>query len=110
MLPLLALHLTHPHGALAVVEAADHWVVWRTFMVEVVVMLCVVRDRRVWVDGHRFELLAGGDARDVRGQPLAPGERRRHDRARVQAENRGGPPYGRGLSRLCDRVRAAAAT
>ena len=57
VLPLLALHLTHPHGTLAVVETAGHWTVWLTFMVEVVVMLSVVRDRRAWIDGHRFELL-----------------------------------------------------
>jgi len=57
VLPLLALHLTHPHGALAVVETAGHWVVWLVFMFEVMVMLYVVRDRRAWVDGHRFELL-----------------------------------------------------
>jgi hypothetical protein len=57
VLPLLALHLTHPHGTLAVVEAVGHWIVWLTFMIEVVVMLSVVRDRRAWVDGHRFELL-----------------------------------------------------
>jgi hypothetical protein len=57
VLPLLALHLTHPHGALAVVETAGHWLVWLTFMVEVVAMLLVVRDRRAWIDGHRFELL-----------------------------------------------------
>ena len=57
VLPLLALHLTHPHGILAAVETTGHWVVWLTFMVEVVVMLFVVRDRRAWIDGHRFELL-----------------------------------------------------
>ena len=57
VLPLLALHLTHPHGALAVAETAGHWVVWLTFMVEVVVMLSVVSDRRAWIAGHRFELL-----------------------------------------------------
>ena len=57
VLPLLALHLTHPHGTLAVVETAGHWLVWLTFMVEVVVMLSVVRDRRAWIDNHRFELL-----------------------------------------------------
>ncbi len=57
VLPLLALHLTHPHGALAVVETAGHWLIWLTFMVEVVVMLSIVRDRRAWIDGHRFELL-----------------------------------------------------
>ena len=57
ILPLLALQLTHPRGTLAAVETLGHWVVWLTFMVEVAVMLCVVRDRRAWVDGHRFELL-----------------------------------------------------
>jgi hypothetical protein len=57
VLPLLALHLTHPHGALAGVETAGHWIIWLVFMVEVVVMLRVVRDRRAWIDGHRFELL-----------------------------------------------------
>ena len=57
VLPLLALHLTDPHGALAVVETAGHWLIWLTFMVEVAVMLYVVRDRRAWLDGHRFELL-----------------------------------------------------
>ena len=57
VLPLLALSLTKPHGTLAVVEKAGHWAVWLVFMVEVVVMLCVVRDRRAWIDGHRFELL-----------------------------------------------------
>jgi len=57
VLPLLALHLTHPHGALAAVETAGHWIVWLVFMAEVVVMLSVVQDRRAWIDGHRFELL-----------------------------------------------------
>ena len=67
VLPLLALHLTHPHGALAVVETAGHWIVWLVFMVEVVVMLSVVRDRRAWIDGHRFELLVV-----VLSSPLVP--------------------------------------
>lgn len=57
VLPLLALHLAHPHGALATAETAGHWAIWLTFMVEVVVMLVVVRDRRAWMDSHRFELL-----------------------------------------------------
>lgn len=57
VLPLLALHLTHPKGALATLETAGHWLIWLVFMVEVVVMLSVVRDRRRWIDGHRFELL-----------------------------------------------------
>jgi hypothetical protein len=57
VLPLLALHLTHPHGALAILETVGHWGVWLVFVVEVAVMLRVVRDRRAWIDGHRFELL-----------------------------------------------------
>ena len=57
VLPLLALHLTHPHGALATLETAGHWTIWLIFMAEVVVMLIVVRDRRAWIDSHRFELL-----------------------------------------------------
>jgi hypothetical protein len=65
--PLLALYLTHPHGALAVLETAGHWIVWLVFVVEVVVMLRVVRDRRAWIDGHRFELLVV-----VVSSPLVP--------------------------------------
>lgn len=67
VLPLLALHLTQPSGALADLETAAHWAIWLVFMVEVVVMLCVVRDRRAWIDGHRFELLVV-----VLSSPLVP--------------------------------------
>ncbi|HEX4345573.1 MAG TPA: hypothetical protein VHZ31_08430 [Solirubrobacteraceae bacterium] len=57
VLPLLALTLAEPHGHWHVLEVAGHWVVWVTFAVEVAVMLSVVRDRRAWIAGHRFELL-----------------------------------------------------
>jgi len=57
VLPLLALSLSHPHGAWATVEVAGHWAVWLTFAAEVAVMLVVVRDRRAWIAGHRLELL-----------------------------------------------------
>ncbi|MBA3748912.1 MAG: hypothetical protein H0W96_15680 [Solirubrobacterales bacterium] len=57
VLPLLALSLSQPHGVWHVVEVGGHWAVWSTFFVEVVVMLSVVRDRRAWIAGHRFELL-----------------------------------------------------
>ena len=57
VLPLLALSLSHPHGIWHAVEVAGHWVVWMTFFVEVAVMLAIVRDRRAWIGGHRFELL-----------------------------------------------------
>ena len=57
VLPLLALSLSQPHGAWHTVEVAGHWAVWLTFAVEVAVMLCVVRERRAWISGHRLELL-----------------------------------------------------
>lgn len=57
VLPLVALSLTHPHGAWHHVETAGHLLVWGTFVVEVAIMLAVVRDRRAWIRGHRFELL-----------------------------------------------------
>jgi hypothetical protein len=57
VLPLVALSLTHPHGTWHTIETAGHLVVWVTFAIEVAVMLSVVRDRRAWIRGHRFELL-----------------------------------------------------
>ena len=57
VLPLVALSLTHPHGAWHTIEIAGHWVVWLTFAVEVAIMLTVVADRGAWIRGHRFELL-----------------------------------------------------
>jgi hypothetical protein len=57
VLPLVALSLTHPHGTWHTIEVAGHLAVWLTFAVEVAVMLAVVRDRRGWIRGHRFELL-----------------------------------------------------
>lgn len=57
VLPLLALSLSHPHGVWQTIEVAGHWVVWVTFFVEVAAMLAIVRDRRAWIAGHRFELL-----------------------------------------------------
>jgi len=57
VLPLVALSLTHPHGAWKTVEVTGHWAVWLVFAAEVAVMLSVVKDRRAWIGGHRFELL-----------------------------------------------------
>jgi hypothetical protein len=57
VLPLLALHLTHPHGVFAAIETAGHWAVWLTFMVEVVVMLFVVR-----ADGRRSTATASSSS------------------------------------------------
>jgi len=57
VLPLIALSLAHPRGLWHSVEVMGHWAVWLAFAVEVVVMLSVVKDRRAWIGGHRFELL-----------------------------------------------------
>ncbi len=57
VLPLVALSLTHPRGTWHTIEVAGHLIVWLVFAIEVVVMLAVVRDRRAWIRGHRFELL-----------------------------------------------------
>jgi len=57
VLPLLALSLSKPHGVWHTIEVAGHAAVWVTFALEVAVMLMVVRDRRAWIAGHRFELL-----------------------------------------------------
>ncbi len=57
VLPLLALTLAKPHGVWHAIEIGGHLVVWLTFAAEVAVMLSVVRDRRAWIAGHRFELL-----------------------------------------------------
>jgi hypothetical protein len=57
VLPLIALSLTHPHGAWHDVEEIGHWAVWVVFAAEAVVMLTVTHDRMAWASGHRFELL-----------------------------------------------------
>ena len=57
VLPLVALSLADPHGLWHTAEVTGHWAVWLVFAVEVVVMLSIVKDRRAWIGGHRFELL-----------------------------------------------------
>lgn len=57
VLPLIALSLTHPHGAWHDVEEIGHWVVWSVFAAEAAVMLTVSHDRGAWASSHRFELL-----------------------------------------------------
>lgn len=43
-----------PGGEAAVLAVA--WLIWLVFLVEAVVMLAVVRDRRAWIRGHLFSL------------------------------------------------------
>jgi len=57
VLPLLALSLARPHGALHDVEVVGHWAVWLLFFAEAAIMLTVSGDRLAWASGHRFELL-----------------------------------------------------
>jgi hypothetical protein len=57
VLPLLALSLARPHGALHELETIGHWVVWLLFVAEAAIMLTVSRDKLGWASGHRFELL-----------------------------------------------------
>ncbi|MDW5597182.1 hypothetical protein VSS74_22740 [Conexibacter stalactiti] len=57
VLPLLALSLARPHGALHDVETIGHWVVWLLFFAEAAIMLTVSRDKLGWASSHRFELV-----------------------------------------------------
>jgi hypothetical protein len=57
VLPLLALSLARPHGALHDVETIGHWVVWLLFFAEAAIMLTVSRDKLGWASRHRFELV-----------------------------------------------------
>lgn len=57
VLPLLALSLARPHGALHEVETIGHWVVWLLFFAEAAIMLTVSRDKLGWASRHRFELV-----------------------------------------------------
>lgn len=57
VLPLLALSLARPHGALHDVETIGHWIVWLLFFGEAAIMLTVSRDKLGWASRHRFELV-----------------------------------------------------
>lgn len=55
-IPTVLLYFSALDGALAVVAVTMAWAIWLVFVVEAVVMLAVVRDRRAWVRGHLFGL------------------------------------------------------
>ncbi|HST39205.1 MAG TPA: hypothetical protein VLK58_06840, partial [Conexibacter sp.] len=57
VMPLLALSLARPHGALHEVETIGHWIVWLLFFAEAAIMLTVSRDKLGWASRHRFELV-----------------------------------------------------
>jgi hypothetical protein len=55
-IPTVFLYFSDLHGALKVVTVSLAWAIWLVFLLEAVVMVAVVRDRRAWVRGHLFGL------------------------------------------------------
>jgi hypothetical protein len=55
-IPTVFLYFSKLEGATAVVALTLAWAIWVVFLVEAVVMLSVVRDRRAWIRGHLLSL------------------------------------------------------
>jgi voltage-gated potassium channel len=56
-LPMVAITESHPGGLLEDVAVVLNWVTWLAFAVELVVMLAVVPDRRLWLRHHPLNLI-----------------------------------------------------
>ena len=56
-IPAVAINESHPGGALEAVAQALNWVIWVAFLVELIVMLAVVPDRRAWLRHHPLDLI-----------------------------------------------------
>ncbi|HVY78069.1 MAG TPA: potassium channel family protein [Solirubrobacterales bacterium] len=56
-LPTVALTESHPGGTLRDVAVVLNWITWVAFLVELVVMLAVVPDRRVWLRHHPLDAI-----------------------------------------------------
>lgn len=56
-LPMVAITESHPGGALEDIARLLNWVTWSAFLVELVVMLAVVPERRVWLRHHPLDLI-----------------------------------------------------
>jgi voltage-gated potassium channel len=54
-LPMVAISESHPGGALEDIARVLNWVTWLAFLVELVVMLAVVPNRRVWLRHHPLD-------------------------------------------------------
>jgi len=54
-LPMVAISESHPGGLLEDVARILNWVTWLAFLVELVVMLAVVPDRRKWLRHHPLD-------------------------------------------------------
>lgn len=55
-IPTVLLYFSSLEGWLAVLAVGMAWSIWVVFLVEAVIMLRVVRDRRAWARGHAFGL------------------------------------------------------
>jgi voltage-gated potassium channel len=54
-LPMVAISESHPGGLLEDVARVLNWVTWLAFLIELVVMLVVVPDRRKWLRHHPLD-------------------------------------------------------
>jgi voltage-gated potassium channel len=54
-LPMVAISESHPGGALEDVARVLNWVTWSAFAIELVVMLVVVPNRRLWLRHHPLD-------------------------------------------------------
>ncbi len=57
VIPTVAITESHPGGALETLARTLNWVTWLAFLVELVVMLTVVPDRRAWLKHHPLDLI-----------------------------------------------------
>jgi voltage-gated potassium channel len=56
-LPTVAISESHPGGALKTLAIALNWITWTAFLIELVVMLSVVPDRRAWLRRHPLDIV-----------------------------------------------------
>jgi voltage-gated potassium channel len=56
-LPSVAISESHPGGALQTVAVVLNWTIWTAFLVELVVMLAVVPNRRAWLRDNPLDLI-----------------------------------------------------
>jgi len=56
-LPMVAISEVHPSGWLKTVAVTLNWITWVAFAVELVVMLAVVPNRRVWLRHHPLDFI-----------------------------------------------------
>jgi len=57
VIPAVAISESHPGGALETVARALNWVTWLAFLIELVVMLAIVPERRAWLRAHPLDLI-----------------------------------------------------